>query len=99
MNNGLHADTSSIYREGKNTINNSENFNNLISNLNNNVNELMNIWNGPSANIFKNETEKQINELKEFSSILNMMGQNIVKGSQMLDDAENQNIADAKRIF
>ena len=99
MNNGLHAETESIYQEGNNTINNSENFSNLIMNLNDNVNELMGIWNGPSANIFKSECDRQIVELREFNNILNTKGQNIVKGSQMLDDAENQNISDAKKLF
>ena len=63
---GLHADTAAMNTNGKETVANAEYFSNELSSLRNNVEGLMTIWRGLSANEFSKSYEEQAHNLQLF---------------------------------
>lgn len=96
---GLHVDSDDFRTQGNNTITNAEEFDNEIGNLQSKVSELMTIWNGEAASTFNTEVEKQITNLREFKSILTILGETIVEGSKRFASTEEENASQAKNLF
>lgn len=96
---GLHVDADGMNSYGVSTINNAESFASEISNLSSNVDSLMSIWRGLSANSFKDATDSQIVNLNSFRELLTVLGEKITEGARRFDDTEQQNASAAKNLF
>jgi uncharacterized protein YukE len=68
---GLHADTGAMNMNGKDTVANSEYFGNERASLRNNIEGLMGLWRGLSANEFNKSYETQDHNLEAFQQLLN----------------------------
>ena len=97
--NGLHVDSGNMNSQGLNTISNAESFANEISNLDGNVNSLMNIWRGIAASNFKEAVDAQIVNLNAFREVLSLLGEKIVDGARRFDETEEENATNASRLF
>ncbi len=96
---GLHADTGSMNTRGRETVSNSELFENEIGSLNNNIAELMTIWRGLSANEFKDSYLEQHENLERFRELLNELGENISSAANILNKTEEDNAATGAHLF
>ena len=99
MNNGLQVDTGAMAASGKDTIVNSEYFSNELANLRNNVEGLMTIWKGQSANEFNDSYQVHAQNLEAFRQLLNSLGESITKGATILDKAEEENTSAGSHMF
>jgi len=96
---GLHVDASGMNSSGRNTVSLSQDLGSQINNLTNNVNSLMGIWRGISAEEFKMVVEQQISNLKEFQDLLNLLGEKITQGARVFDETEEDNASMASNLF
>lgn len=96
---GLHVDAGNMNSQGMNTIASSEDLNSQINSLNSNVENLMTIWRGLSANQFKMVVDDQIVNLRDFQELLNLLGQKITQGARQFDDTEQENANRAASLF
>lgn len=96
---GLHADTSAMNNNGKDTVANAEYFSNELSSLHNNVDGLMAIWRGISATEFNNSYQEQAQNLQAFQQLLNELGEGISKSAQILNRTEEENAAAGANLF
>ncbi len=96
---GLHADTSAMNTNGKDTVANAEYFSNELANLRNNVDGLMTIWRGLSANEFNKSYEEQAQNLQAFQQLLNELGENISKSASILNQTEEENAQAGANLF
>ena len=96
---GLHADTSAMNTNGKDTVANAEYFSNELSSLRNNVDGLMAIWRGISATEFNNSYQEQAQNLQAFQQLLNELGEGISKSAQILNTTEEENAAAGANLF
>lgn len=96
---GLHVDAGSMNSQGMNTVASAEELNSQINSLNGNVENLMTIWRGLSANQFKQEVDLQVVNLKNFQELLNELGQRIVQGAKNFDETEEENASRAATLF
>ena len=96
---GLHADTSAMNTNGKDTVANAEYFSNELSSLRNNVDGLMAIWRGISATEFNNSYQEQAQNLQAFQQLLNELGESISKSAQILNTTEEENAAAGANLF
>ena len=96
---GLHADTSAMNTNRKDTVANAEYFSNELSSLRNNVDGLMAIWRGISATEFNNSYQEQAQNLQAFQQLLNELGEGISKSAQILNTTEEENAAAGANLF
>ena len=96
---GLHVDAGTMNSQGMNTIASADELNSQINSLNENVENLMTIWRGLSANQFKQVVDSQIVNLKNFQELLNELGQRIVQGAKHFDQTEEENASRAATLF
>lgn len=96
---GLHADTSAMNTNGKDTVANAEYFSNELSSLRNNIDGLMAIWRGMSATEFNNSYQEQAQNLQAFQQLLNELGEGISKSAQILNTTEEENAAAGANLF
>ena len=96
---GLHADTSAMNTNGKDTVANAEYFSNELSSLRNNVDGLMAIWRGISATEFNNSYQEQAQNLQAFQQLLNELGEGISKSAQILNTTEEEYAAAGANLF
>ena len=96
---GLHADTSAMNNNGKDTVVNAEYFANELSSLRNNIDGLMAIWRGLSANEFNKSYEEQAQNLQAFQQLLNELGEGISKSAEILNRTEEENAAAGSNLF
>lgn len=96
---GLHVDAGSMNTQGMNTISNAESFASEISKLSSNVDSLMTIWRGLSANEFKEATDSQVANLNSFKELLNLMGERITEGAKRFDQTEQDNASMASNLY
>ena len=96
---GLHADTSAMNTNGKDTVANAEYFSNELSSLRNNVDGLMAIWRGISATEFNNSYQEQAQNLQAFQQLLNELGEGISNSAQILNTTEEENAAAGANLF
>ena len=96
---GLHADTSAMNTNGKDTVANAEYFSNELASLRNNISGLMTIWRGLSATEFNNSYQEQAQNLQAFQQLLNELGESISKSAQILNTTEEENAAAGANLF
>ena len=96
---GLHADTSAMNTNGKETVANAEYFSNELGSLRNNVDGLMTIWRGISASEFSKSYEEQAQNLQAFQQLLNELGEGISKSASILNRTEEENAAAGSNLF
>ena len=66
---GLSVNTGAMDANGKQTVANAEEFANELSSLRNNIDGLMSIWRGLSANEFNKSYEVQAQNLNAFQQL------------------------------
>lgn len=96
---GLQARTGAMNQNGRDTVANSEYFQNELSSLRNNVDSLMQIWKGVSANEFNKSYEGQAKNLEDFRILLNDLGESISKGANILNRTEEDNASAGAHLF
>lgn len=96
---GLHADTSAMNNNGRDTVTNAEYFSNELSSLRNNIEGLMTIWRGISATEFNNSYEQQAQNLQAFQQLLNELGEGISQSANILNRTEEENAAAGSNLF
>ena len=96
---GLQANTGAMNNNGKETVANAEYFANEIGSLRTNVDGLMTLWRGLSANEFHKSFEAQAENLNRFSALLVELGEAISQGANILNRAEEDNAAAGSRLF
>ncbi len=96
---GLQANTGAMNTNGKDTVANSEFFANEVNSLKTNVEGLMTLWRGLSANEFKQSFDAQAQNLTQFGILLNDLGEAISHGANILNNAEEDNAAAGARLF
>lgn len=96
---GLHANTAAMNNDGKQTVANAEYFMNELGNLRNNIEGLMGIWKGLSANEFNKSYEEQAKNLDAFRILLNDLGEAISKSAGILNRAEEENASAGSHLF
>lgn len=96
---GLHADTGAMNMNGKDTVANAEYFSNELTSLRSNVESLMAIWIGLSANEFNKSYEEQAKNLQAFQQLLNELGESISKGATILNNTEEENASAGAHLF
>ena len=82
---GLSVNTGAMDTNGKQTVANAEEFANELSSLRNNIDGLMSIWRGLSANEFNKSYEVQAQNLNAFQQLLNDLGEAISRGANILN--------------
>jgi len=96
---GLHADTGAMNINGKDTVANAEYFGNERASLRNNIEGLMGLWRGLSANEFNKSYETQDHNLDAFQQLLNDLGVAISKSANILNDTEEDNAHAGANLF
>lgn len=96
---GLHADTGAMSANGKETVANAELFSNELHSLRNNVESLMGIWRGLSANEFNKSYQEQAQNLNSFQQLLYELGERITEGANILNRTEEENASAGARLF
>ena len=96
---GLQVNAGAMNNNGNETVTNAEYFANEISSLRANVDGLMTIWRGLSANEFHKSFEAQAENLNRFSALLVELGEAISRGANILNRAEEDNAAAGARLF
>lgn len=96
---GLSVNTGAMDVNGKQTVANAEEFANELANLRNNIDGLMTIWRGLSANEFNKSYEVQAQNLNAFQQLLNELGEAISKGANILNRTEEDNASAGAHLF
>ena len=96
---GLSVNTGAMDANGKQTVANAEEFANELVNLRNNIDGLMTIWRGLSANEFNKLYEVQAQNLNAFQQLLNELGEAISKGANILNRTEEDNASAGAHLF
>ena len=96
---GLSVNTGAMDANGKQTVANTEEFANELSSLRNNIDGLMSIWRGLSANEFNKSYEVQAQNLNAFQQLLNDWGEAISRGANILNRTEEDNANAGAHLF
>ena len=96
---GLSVNIGAMDANGKQTVANAEEFANELANLRNNIDGLMTIWRGLSANEFNKSYEVQAQNLNAFQQLLNELGEAISKGANILNRTEEDNANAGAHLF
>ena len=96
---GLHADTAAININGKDTVANSEYLEQELNNLRSNMEGLMSLWRGLSANEFNSSYEEQADNFNKFRILLNDLGESISKAASILNRTEEENASAGSHLF
>ena len=96
---GLSVNTGAMDANGKQTVANAEEFANELANLRNNIDGLMTIWRGLSANEFNKSYEVQAQNLNAFQQLLNELGEAISRGANILNRTEEDNASAGAHLF
>ena len=96
---GERVNTGAMDANGKQTVANAEEFANELSSLRNNIDGLMSIWRGLSANEFNKSYEVQAQNLNAFQQLLNDLGEAISRGANILNRTEEDNANAGAHLF
>ncbi len=96
---GLSVNTGAMDANGKQTVANAEEFANELTSLRNNIDGLMTIWRGLSANEFNKSYEVQAQNLNAFQQLLNDLGEAISSGANILNRTEEDNASAGAHLF
>lgn len=96
---GLQVNTGAMNTNGRDTVASAENLAQELSSLKNNVENLMTIWKGISANEFNNSYEQQNENFKAFQELLNELGEKISVAAGNLNQTEEDNARAGSNLF
>lgn len=96
---GLHVNAEVMHSQGMSTIGLAQELGAQIGSLNSNIETLMTLWKGASSEQFRQAVEPQIQNLRSFQELLDMLGQSIVEGAQRFDQVEQDNADRARNLF
>ncbi len=96
---GLYANTSAMNNNGRDTVAQAEHFATELTSLRSNVERLMTIWKGLSANEFNGSYEEQSRNLNNFQQLLNDLGEGISKSAEILNRTEEENASAGSHLF
>ncbi len=96
---GLHVNAEVMHSQGVSTMNLSQELGTQIQSLSSNIDSLMTIWKGAAADQFRQATAPQIQNLRKFQELLDMLGQKIVEGASRFDQVEQDNVDRARSLF
>lgn len=96
---GLHANTGAMNSNGQGTVANAEYFESELNSLRNNIDGLMTIWRGLSANEFNSSYTEQAKNLNDFKILLLDLGEGISKGANILNKTEEDNANAGAHLF
>ena len=96
---GIRVNTDAMNMNGIRTVDAADEFNSELTSLSNNVEGLMSIWHGLSANEFNKSYEQQAQNLQAFQQLLNELGEAISKGASILNQTEEDNAAAGRNLF
>ena len=96
---GLSVNTGAMDANGKQTVANAEEFANELSSLRNNIDGLMSIWRGLSANEFNKSYEVQAQNLNAFQQLINDLGEAISRGANIRNRTEEDNANAGAHLF
>ena len=96
---GLHVDVAAMDMNGRETVAAAEEFDRELSSLRNNVEGLMSIWSGLSANEFNKNYERQAQNLQAVQQLLTELGEAISKSASILSQAEEENATAGRNLF
>ena len=96
---GLSVNTGAMDANGKQTVANAEEFANELSSLRNNIDGLMSIWRGLSANEFNKSYAVHAQNLNAFQQLLNDLGEAISRGANILNRTEEDNANAGAHLF
>lgn len=96
---GLHADTAAMNINGRDTVANAEYLEQELSSLGANIEGLMTLWRGLSANEFNSSYEEQAVNFNAFRILLNDLGESISAAANILNKTEEENASAGSRLF
>jgi WXG100 family type VII secretion target len=96
---GLKVAAGAMDLNGRQTVNYAENLASELSSLKNNVDNLMAIWKGISANEFNGSYEEQNENFRAFQELLNELGETISVAASDLNQTEENNAAAGRSLF
>ena len=96
---GLQVNTGAMDVNGKDTVANAQYFQTELASLQRNIEGLMTLWKGLSANEFNNSYQEQAKNLDAFRVLLNELGESISKGANILNRTEEENASAGAHLF
>ena len=96
---GLQVNTGAMDVNGKDTVANAQYFQSELASLQRNIDGLMTLWKGLSANEFNNSYQAQAKNLDAFRVLLNELGESISKGANILNRTEEDNASAGAHLF
>lgn len=99
MPSGLQVNTGAMNSNGQETVANAEIFQTELNSLRNNIEGLMTIWRGLSANEFNSSYQEQAQNLDAFRVLLNDLGESISRGASILNKTEEENASAGAHLF
>ena len=97
MSGGLKVNTGSMNTNGRDTVSSAENLASELSSLKSNMENLMTIWRGKSANDFNEAYEQQ--NFQAFQQLLNELGEKISAAAKNLNQTEEDNARAGSNLF
>ena len=96
---GLRARTGEMDSNGRTTVKNADYLQTELTSLSRNIDSLMGIWRGGSANQFKQSYDQQARNFTEFQLLLNDLGESISAAAGILNAAEENNASKGAHLF
>lgn len=96
---GLQVNTGAMNTNGADTVANAEYFESELNSLRNNIEGLMTIWRGLSANEFNSSYQEQAKNLNDFKILLSDLGESISRGANILNKTEEDNASAGAHLF
>lgn len=96
---GLQVKTGDMDSNGRNTVMNASYLQNELVSLSHNIDSLMGIWRGISADQFRQSYEQQAKNFNEFQKLLNDLGEAISSAAGILNSTEEENASKGARLF
>ena len=95
MVNGVRSNTAGMDENGVTIVKDAGELSEIITDLDNSVNSLMEIWHGDAGKTFEASHKVQQANLSNFNDLLQELGTAVRRASSILADAEMENAGDA----
>lgn len=96
---GLQVNTGGMNNNGRETVANAADLQSELGSLRNNIDSLLAIWRGLSANEFSKTYQEQAKNFDAFRQLLNDLGEGISKGANILNRTEEENASAGAHLF
>lgn len=96
---GLHVNSGEMNTNGRDTVTSAQNLESELASLKNNMENLMGIWRGVSANEFNNSYNEQNQNFRAFRELLNDLGERISLAANRLNETEEDNARKGSNLF